>query len=98
MEVGGTGAAADVTAGSFLFLPSITKKGQQVGLPLFFRISTGRKDHLFVMGEGTILDIPLFSFLAHLAALFSIRVFCGFLFSSLFLSCPFMLSTPSDRV
>ena len=41
------------------------------------------------------LNIPLFSFLALLAALFSIRVLCGFFFSSFFLSCPLlMLSTP----
>jgi hypothetical protein len=37
------------------------------------------------------LIVPLFSFLAHLAALFSIRDFSGFFFSSLFLSCPWLM-------
>ena len=50
---------------------------------------------LLIIGDGVMLDIPLFSFLAFLAALFSIRVFMGFFFSSFFLSSPLlMVSTP----
>ncbi len=42
------------------------------------------------------LNAPWFSLLALLAALFSIRLLCGFFFSSFFLSSPLLMSfTPT---
>jgi hypothetical protein len=53
-----------------------------------------RSDHLIISDEKV-----LFSFLARFAALFSIKVLCGFFFSCFLLSLPLlMIATPYNWV